>query len=335
MSDSRRVRPRFSLWLPGVLVITVGLGVAYQAAATATDMRRYPAPGQLVDISAEGRSLRLHLQCLGSGSPTVVLEGGQGGLSSDWVWVQPQVAQTTRVCAYDRAGVGWSDPGHPPRDARQITQELHALLGQARVPSPYVLVGHSYGGLYVRTYVGSYPAEVAGVVLVDASHPDQWDRSAAAQEQFTFTERMYGVARPLTRVGLLRLVTYNRVHPDLPAEAGAQHKAVADTTKYVDTAAEEFSASTATNHQVRSAGNLGGKPLFVLSATEHGSAPDLERVEAGLQRELATLSSDSVHQIVEGADHSSLLIKEHDARVTASSILAVVAAVRGGRALAR
>jgi len=319
----------------GAFLIALALGAAYQGLATAGDMRSFPRPGELVDIGTDGRSLQLHLNCAGTGSPTVILEGGQGAIASDWAWIQPAVAETTRVCAYDRAGMGWSDPGSSVRDARQIAEELHMLLGKAGVPGPHVLVGHSYGGLYVRAFAGTYPADVAGVVFIDASHPDQWERSAEGREQFILTERTYAIARPLSRVGLLRVLNFNPVNGDLPSPAGAQHKAMADTVQYVDSAADEFAASSATNRQVRNAGTLGDRPLVVLSAGTHGTPPEMEQLAADLQSELVRLSTNGVHRLVPGADHSSLVIKENDAAVTTGAIQAVIGAVRSGRPLSQ
>jgi pimeloyl-ACP methyl ester carboxylesterase len=98
-------------------------------------------------------------------------------MSAHWIWVQQQLAQTTRVCVYDRSGLGWSERGPKPRDAKQISTELHTLLTNADTEGPYVLVGHSYGGLYTQMYAARYPDEVAGVALVDSSHPEQFTRS--------------------------------------------------------------------------------------------------------------------------------------------------------------
>ena len=128
-------------------------------------------PGQLVDLGGSKR----HLNCSGSGSPAVVLEAGFPGSSLDWVLVQPEVAKFTRVCSYDRAGFGWSDLGKSPRSSAQISEDLHQLLTKAEIAPPYVLVGHSMGGLYVRAFLRRYPQTVAGAVLVDATHEDQWD----------------------------------------------------------------------------------------------------------------------------------------------------------------
>lgn len=335
-----KVRPRWRTWVKRItqwlliiVVVAVVLGAISQAVATANDRRNYPPPGTMVNIGTQNAPLHLHLHCQGSGSPTVILESGQGGLSTDWAWIQPGVAQSTRVCAYDRAGVGWSDPGPSPRDARQIVQELHTLLDKAELPGPYVLVGHSYGGLYTRAYAGTYPDEVAGVVLVDASHPEQWQRLPGAQQQFQRIEWTYRVARVLYRVGIIRLINYNAVNPAMPPQQGAEHKAMADTTRFVDTAAQEFNASAATSAQVLAAGMLADVPLFVLSATEHGAPPEVEQLAQELQLELAALSTNNVHKIVPGADHASLLIEEEDAQITTAAILAVIEAVHTGKML--
>ncbi|MCL5995131.1 MAG: alpha/beta fold hydrolase [Chloroflexi bacterium] len=154
--------------LPFLLML---LGFVYQSVAEAADASTYPPPGQRVDVGG----YRLHIYCTGAqqaGAPTVILESLFPGTVSNWAWVQPEIAKVTRVCAYDRAGHGWSDPGPEPRDARQHAHELHALLQNANVAGPYVLVGHSLGGLFVRMYATLYPAEVAGMVLLEGSHPD-------------------------------------------------------------------------------------------------------------------------------------------------------------------
>jgi pimeloyl-ACP methyl ester carboxylesterase len=168
---SQETQPRRGLgfWIRRGLVSTIAgllalavIGAIYQAIATEMDQRTYPAPGKMVDVGTHS----LHINCLGEGSPTVILEAANLGMSAHWVRVQQQVAKATRVCAYDRAGMGWSEAGPEPRDARQISSELHTLLnGAADTEGPYVLVGHSYGGLYARMYAAKYSDETAGVVL--------------------------------------------------------------------------------------------------------------------------------------------------------------------------
>ena len=128
----------------------------------------YSPPGKLVDVGG----YRLHLNCTGKGGPAIVLISGAGDFSFDWGLVQPGVSRFARVCGYDRAGLAWSDPGPTPRTMRQDAYELHTLLKAARIKAPYVLVGHSIGGLIARVYAGQYPDEVAGMVLVDSTHED-------------------------------------------------------------------------------------------------------------------------------------------------------------------
>jgi hypothetical protein len=142
----RQVRSRAARWLlyPVLAVLMVAaVGGGYETVRESLDARIYPMPGQLVDVGGN----RLHLHCTGTGSPTVVLEPGQGGASSDSGWVAPAVARDSTVCVYDRAGRGWSDGADGPQDAARIAADLHTLLERAQVPGPYVLAGHSFGGL--------------------------------------------------------------------------------------------------------------------------------------------------------------------------------------------
>src|SRR5713226_519244 len=151
---------RVLLVLVILLVLLAAAGLLYQGIASGVDASRYPAPGKLIDVGG----YRLHINCTGTGSPTVILDAGLGGTSLDWSKVQPAVAHFTRVCSYDRAGYGWSDTGPGPRTSQQIVKELHLLLMHAQISGPYILVGHSLGGLNMRLYAYRYPGEVAGMV---------------------------------------------------------------------------------------------------------------------------------------------------------------------------
>jgi hypothetical protein len=166
----RQLRSRGARWLLypvlGVLVVA-SVGGGYQTVRAYLDARAYPMPGQLVDVGGH----RLHLHCTGTGNPTVVLEPGLGGASTDFGWVAPAVAADSTVCVYDRAGRGWSDAVEGPRDAARIAADLHTVLDRAEVPGPYVLAGHSFGGLYVQTFAANYPDQVAGLVLLDSTAP--------------------------------------------------------------------------------------------------------------------------------------------------------------------
>jgi pimeloyl-ACP methyl ester carboxylesterase len=314
------------VWLVGGLLALAVIGAIYQVVATQIDQRTYPPPGEMVDAGTHS----LHINCLGEGGPTVILEAANFGMSAHWVRVQQQLAKTTRVCAYDRAGLGWSEAGPEPRDARQISSELHTLLnGAADTEGPYVLVGHSYGGLYARMYAARYPDQVAGVVLVDSSHPEQFTRSPQGRAMYEKTRRMGAVIPWLTRLGVIRLINFYPAHPDLPSQQRAQIEAFNSSTRQVATTVEEFSATPQTNAQVRGSQSLGDKPLAVVSAGEQSS----DWLE--MQDELAALSSQSIHRVVDGATHESLLYDKGDSQVTSAAIEQVVDAVRTDRPLIR
>src|SRR6185295_13804536 len=153
-----------------LLVATLSIGLVSEALIRQRVTAKFPAPGRLVDIG--GR--RIQIDCRGSGSPTVVLESGLDMLGSlSWATVHDSIAKTTRVCAYSRAGIMWSDPSSAPFNSQNVARDLHAALSSAGERAPFIMAGHSLGGPYVMTFTRLYPSEVAGIVLVDASHPDQ------------------------------------------------------------------------------------------------------------------------------------------------------------------
>ncbi|HWE63302.1 MAG TPA: alpha/beta hydrolase [Chloroflexota bacterium] len=207
------MRRRASLRLPRSVIAPSALilccatfGAIYQAVATRREQRLYPPPGDLIDIGG----YRLHLLCTGGGQPTVVLDAGLGSFSVDWGLVAPEVAAFTAVCAYDRAGYGWSDAGPRPRTSRQIAWELHSVLHLANIPAPYVLVGHSFGGFNVRVFADAYPDEVAGLVMVDASHEDEEaclpePLRADYQRMMRIALVVWQLGRVCSALGLIRL----------------------------------------------------------------------------------------------------------------------------------
>ena len=317
---------RALLWLAVALLVLAVVGTISQAIAAGRAERAFPPPGELVEVGDH----KVHIHCVGQDSPdspTVVLEAALGNMSANGVRVQQEVSDTTRVCAYDRSGMGWSERGPEPRDAEQVTGELHALLEGAGIEGPYVLVGHSYGGLYARMYAARYPDEVAGVVLADSSHPEQFSRLPGGQENYEQIRQLYAVAPLLARLGVIRLFDLNPADPDLPQQQRAQIDALGSSTRQVATTADEFRATNQTATQVRGAGSLGDKPLAVVSAGEQPPAW-LE-----LQEDLADSSSNSIHRVVEGATHVSLLHEREDARATSAAILEVVEAVHSDRPL--
>jgi pimeloyl-ACP methyl ester carboxylesterase len=314
--------------LVGLIVALLALAVAgaiYQAIATERAERTHPPPGEMVDVGG----YRLHINCVGQGSPTVVLDGGLGEWSAQWVRVQQEVSGTTRVCAYDRAGIGWSEMGPEPRDAKQISNELHALLEGADIDGPYVLVGHSFGGLYIQTYAARYPEEVAGVALVDSSQPDQFSHQSVARD--SYEPQTIAVASLAARLGIVRLLSkLAPAPPELPQQQRAQIDALSPSTRQVSTTALELRATPQSSTQTRGLRSLGNKPLAVVSATKQAEPGWLD-----LQDDLVTLSSDSMHRVVKGATHTSLLYDRSDAQASSAAIIEVVAAVRNDRPLAR
>ena len=328
-TTARRLMRR--IWRPllGLVVALLALAVAgaiYQALATERAERAYPPPGEMVDVGGHS----LHIKCVGQGSPTVVLDGGSGEMSADWVLVQREVSATTRVCAYDRAGMGWSEVGPEPRDARRISGELHALLAEAGIEGPYVLVGHSFGGLYAQTYAARYPDKVAGVALVDSSQPDQFTHQPVARDSYEPQKQIFAVSSLLARLGIVRLLyKLSPAPPDLPRQQRGQIDALSPSTRQVSTYALELRATPQTTTQTRSLRSLGDKPLAVVTAgTQEPGWLDL-------QDDLATLSSNSMHRVVEGATHTSLMYDRSDAQASSAAIVEVVAAVRNDRPLAR
>jgi pimeloyl-ACP methyl ester carboxylesterase len=183
------------------LALLAATGAAYQALASARDRRRFPPPGQPVDVGG----YQLQARFVGEGGPPVVIQGAGAGASLEWLAIQDEIAKATQVFVYDRGGYGWSDPGQQPRTADHVVEELHALVRAAGMAPPVVLVGHSLGGVFVRHYAHRFPEDVAGLVLVDSSHEDQLDRlPPAAREKMTRDVRMMGVARVLARLGIVR-----------------------------------------------------------------------------------------------------------------------------------
>src|SRR5215203_3967127 len=336
-TTSRRFMRRIGRVLLVLIVVLLALAVAgaiYQAIATERAERAYPPPGEMVDVGGYS----LHINCVGQGSPTVVLDAALGIFSAQWVRVQREVSGTTRVCAYDRAGMGWSEIGPEPRDAKQITGELHTLLSKADIEGPYVLVGHSFGGMYMQTYAARYPDEVAGVALVDSStEPDQFSQRSEAQDSYEPQKQSFAVVPRLVqfgvsllaRLGVVRLLfKLDPASPELPPQQRAQIDALTPSTRGVSTTAGEFLTPTQTR-RLGSQGSMGNKPLAVVTAGK--SEPSWLK----LQDKLATLSFNSIHRVVKGATHESLLCERSDAQATSAAIDEVVAAVRNDRQLAR
>lgn len=311
------------LGLLGVIVVLLVAGMVYQAIGSAGDARRYPPSGQLVSVG----DYRLHLNCVGEGSPTVILETMSGGMSAYWAWIQPEVAQKTRVCAYDRAGRGWSDPGVTPRDLWGTAEDLYTLLQNAGIEGPYVLVGHSIGGLYVRAFADQHPDEMAGMVLVDAVHPEDFKRFPEEEEQEKTYSMITAFFPALARIGLFRLYFASGGEidfPDLPAQQHAEVASFWSSPAYFQNSRAEGQMGSAIREQGQALLDLGDIPLVVISA---GINPPNWIT---LQAELPLLSTNSTHITVEDATHGSLAFNPNHAQQTSTAILQVVEAAKTG-----
>jgi pimeloyl-ACP methyl ester carboxylesterase len=250
---------------------------------------------------------RMYYECAGTGSPTIVLEAGLGGDHRNWSAVVPGLARTTRTCTYDRAGLGFSAAAGPRRTAREELADLQALLAAAHLTPPYVLVGHSYGGLLVHEYASAHPHDVVGVVLVDASHPRQAQRFLAA----------LGPPRPGESPVRAELRTFLRSEP--PNDEHLDVK-----LSFADAA---------------SAGRLGAVPLVVITAGRENDPRLglqlkrlLDRTWLSLQDDLARLSTDSIHVIADLSHHDVISV-EGQPELVVTAIRAVVAAARAHRRL--
>lgn len=305
---------RILLGLLALAMIIVIIGTIYEALGRRNAQTDYPPRGKLVDVG--GR--KMHIDCRGTGSPTVVFESGLGtGGTIDWTLVHDQIAQTTRACAYDRAGIMWSDPKTTPQHAGAVVDDLHALLKGAGITDQLVLVGHSIGGPYVRAYTGKYGDQVAGLVLVDTSHPDQVARLGKVANTDAHPKQVAWIMHTATKLawtGAVRFAMANAGQDKLPKDATARLAAYASSS--VVGATSELDGFDATMDDARIIRSFGNRPVIALTAMKPLSpeelqglnmkASDGERFKAEwkqLGAEQAALSTRGRQQTVPDAGH--------------------------------
>ncbi len=283
-----------------LILLIAAAGFLYENISEARDRRFNPMPGQIVDVGG----YKMHIDCTGQGTPTVILDSGLGDSYISWRKVQPQIAQFARVCSYDRAGLGYSDSSPRPRTSKDIADELHVLLHNAGISPPYVLVGHSTGGYDVRLYASLYRGEVAGMVLVDSSHPEQQKRFPAAlndldaswvrQQEFLEFTMPFGIPRFLGFCG-----------------NDAKVRAAECNFHSARAGVAELKAFSESATQTAATGSLGDIPLAVLSHDPDKPQPDLpdDLVKPAndawqqMQEDLSHLSTASTHGIAKSSGH--------------------------------
>jgi pimeloyl-ACP methyl ester carboxylesterase len=316
---------RRALLYPAFAVLAlIALGGAFETVMEATTENNPPAGGRTYVVA--GRTL--YLRCTGSGSPVVILFNGLGERTPSWAWVQEDVSRQTRVCAFDRAGQGWSGKAPGRQDVHQLSADVRGLLEAADVPGPYVLAGHSVGGTYALGYAMEYPKDVAGVALIDSSTPYQFDLEGYSSF-YSLWRRASALLPTLARAGVARVYSLN-TFASLPPDARRAARAFGSSPRELRADRDEFAQLPTVFRQDKTLTNLGGKPLFVLS----GDVGELAGWSAA-QEKLAGLSTNSVHQTAHSATHAGLLEDENYAAFSSRAIDDVVRSVRTGDPLVR
>ncbi len=269
-------------------------------------------------LAIEG--VRLHIDCAGepSGLPTFVAEAGLGLNAQSFHWLQVELQDTARFCRYDRAGMGFSEAGAAGKDADTVARQLRALLRGARIEPPYVMVGHSLGGSYVRVFADRHPNEVAGLVLLDSTHPNQLERLHESVEERAAVLRALAVAADLGWVNLLATTFGGLADDGLPEREAAVNRSFYRVGKDVRTTAEELESSPAVFARAARCKDLGARPVLVITAGRQ--LPDTSAAWMAMQHDLTRLSTHSRHFVVPEADHVSLLTRRGHAQLVASKI---------------
>ncbi len=323
------VRMRRNLTGPGRWLVTVTLfllavasvGAGVSNVATVSSATTFPARGTIRSVGDHD----LHLDCRGEGQPTVVLVSGLGEFSGSWARILDGVAPTTRVCAYDRAGQGWSDDVEHPQDGIAAAEDLHALLAATGETGPFVVVGHSIGGPYAMTYANQYADEVAGMVLLDSTSPEQFTAIPSYPTQYAMMRRAYGVLPSLARLGLGPLLAGSH----LPADDAAPVDAWLATPHAGRNARDELSMLPVLFEQARALTTLGDRPLVVLTSAENARDTD---GWTDAQEHMAELSSNAVTREA-AASHAGIVEDPGGAAASVQAIASVVREVRSATPL--
>ena len=300
-----------------MLLFLLALGGAVGTVMAATFSNPAPASGRT--YLANGH--RLYLDCVGFGSPTVVLFSGLGEWTPNWAWVQANVAASTRVCAFDRAGEGWSGGNAVREDGHQLAADVHALLRVAHVPGPYVLAGHSVGGTYALTYAAQYPTQVVGLALIDSATPYQFELPDYPSF-YSMWKRASALLPSAARTAIGRMALRSGFG-SLPPPARDAARAFNSSPRQLTATRIEFLQLPTVFNEAKAVRSLQGTPLAVLTAT----VGEMQGWAAA-QDKLAQLSTNSTHHTLGGATHEALLEDRKFARATARTITEVVSRAR-------
>jgi len=305
----RRWTSRIAIGLASLVLALALAGATYQWLATRRDLATTPPPGQLVDVGG----FKLHLWCSGTGAPAVILDTGLGGSTADWGFVQPEVARFTRVCSYDRAGMGYSDPGPSPRTARRISSELAELLARSGMTEPVVLVGASIAGFDIRVFASDHPGRAAGLVLIDATHEDD------AHE----VPPMAHFVPLLSTVGALRTlgVSFGQPIEALPPAVRPYARATSFRAAGFHAAADEIVHVHESASEVRSSRRKLTIPVIVVTGAR-GADERWRR----LQQDQASLSERGCLVVAQQSGH---VVAVDQPEVVVDAVRTVVEAVRG------
>ena len=304
---ARRITERILLSFAILLCLVLAGTTSYNAAALRYYHAIYPPPGKLYRVDGYD----MHLYCTGEGSPSLILEAGAGAHSIAWVKVQPELSKITRVCSYDRAGYGWSAPRPSPRDADTVAQQLHALLQQAGIAGPLVLMGHSMGGIYIRDYASHYPQDIKGLIFLDPGTPTMEEHQSPELHAATAIRAPYYYSlAALTTLGLHRLAGFCAPEPGLDLPTGTRF-AQLECGKLLSSVWTEYKSEPQSEAETVNTGPYGDLPVLIISRDTklktQGFTPKLAAEFVAFwdqeQEDLKRLSTRSRRIIAKGSGH--------------------------------
>lgn len=310
-----------SIYHIGIFVLSlIAAFFFYQITATVIDDYKYPPTGKLIDIGG----YKLHLNASGTGHVTIICDAGLSGTSLGWSLVQKEVSKFARICSYDRAGYAWSDSSTSKRTSINIANELHLLLEQAKIPGPYILVGHSFGGANMMVFASLYPKETIGVVLVDSVHEDMLKKLQSPSQKLSDKLINHSTVQwLLAAIGYTRLrnptIEIKQMFLPLPEQIRNAYFAQMNKTRYAQIVAEEMDSLEESLLQLAEC-HIQDKPLIVISAGVTANSEE-GKIWKDLQKNLLSKSNKSKQIVAHKSDH---MINHHQPQVIVDAIKEMV-----------